>query len=135
MPTLAINTTYHILTAPELRALKLESNVIWPAVIAKRGDAIVGRLGTLDYEDMVVAGDLWIEKGITPRVALRLLEMYEIILQSLGIKEYMFSVALDEPKWKQVVDKAGVFTRVEEVEGFAWYRRDLNEWRRRCAGP
>lgn len=135
MPTLAINTTYHILTAPELRALELESNVIWPAVIAKRGDAIVGRLGTLDYEDMVVAGDLWIEKGITPRVALRLLEMYEIILQSLGIQEYLFSVAADNNKWKLIIDRAGMVDPIEKVEGFTWYRRNLSERRRRCAGP
>ena len=133
MQTLGINTTYHILTATELRALKLKSNVIWPAVIAKRGDAIVGRLGTLDYKDMVVAGDLWIEQGITSRVALRLLEMYEIILQSLGIEEYLFSVAVDANKWSQVVEKAGVFTWVEDVEGFTWYRRNFSERRRLSA--
>lgn len=133
MSTLGINTTYHILTATELRALKLKSNVIWPAVIAKRGEAIVGRLSTLDYKDMVVAGDLWIEQGIAPRVMLRLIEMYEVILQSLGITEYLFSVAADAHKWRHLVDKVGVFTRIEDVEGFTWYRRQLSErWRRRA---
>jgi len=126
-------TSYHLLTATELRALELEANLVWPTIVAKRDGIVIGRLGTLDYEDKVVAGDLWIEDGITPLVTLRLLEMYEVILQGLGITEYLFSIAADNHKWKRIIEKAGMVDLLEDVNGFAWYRRTISEQRRRRA--
>ena len=122
-----MSTIYRLLTGRELKEVAPDSDLVWPTIVAERDGTTVGRVGTLDYDQMVVAGNLWIAPGVTPRVALRLSQMYEIILQPLGLREYLFSVGVGDHLWKRAVERIGVCEHVEEVEGFTWYRRRIRE--------
>jgi hypothetical protein len=98
----------------------------WPVVIAEREDKIIGFMGTQDRKDMIVAGPLEISLKIKGFVAMRLIEAYDKLMRSFGVKEYLFSIdSKDNAKWLKQVHDTGFCTKMDDVEGESWYKREL----------
>jgi hypothetical protein len=57
-------------------------------------------------------------------VALRLVEAYDRVMQTAGLREYMFFVRLEDEEWLKQVSRAGMEPISGDGTAF-WFRRDL----------
>jgi hypothetical protein len=104
----------------------LTSILGWPVVIAEREDKIIGFFGTQDRKDVIVAGPMGISIKIKGFVAMRLVEAYDNLMRSFGVKEYLFSIdSKNNAKWLKQVHDTGFCTKMDDVEDESWYKREL----------
>lgn len=100
------------------------SHIGWPSFMAIRDNEIQGCIITQAREDAVVCGPIYSENGI---VAIRLLELYEAALVSMGIKEYLFSIAdVGTSKMLRLAQrKEAPLVDLGENDGQHWYKRRI----------
>ena len=105
---------------------ELDRHMGWPVVVAERKGKIIGFLGTQDRKEMVVAGPLEVAIKNKGFVVMRLIEAYDNLMRSLGMKEYWFSVdAKNNVKWESQVKDSGFCAKIEDVGEESWYKRQL----------
>jgi hypothetical protein len=105
---------------------ELDRRMGWPVVVAERKGKIIGFLGTQDRKEMVVAGPLEVAIKNKGFVVMRLIEAYDNLMRSLGMKEYWFSVdAKNNVKWEGQVKDSGFCAKIEDIGDESWYKRQL----------
>ena len=124
------STEYRLATSDDMvdiyEHFDITERIGWPVVVAVREDKVVGFLGTQDRTDTVAAGPLEINLENKAFVCLRLVEGYDRVMRSMGLKHYWFSVdETDAEKWLQQVQELGLYTKIDQTGDHAWYRRDL----------
>jgi hypothetical protein len=68
----------------------------WPTVTAWRDGTLIGVLSTNSKNGAIVAGPLGVRKGIDARVAINLIELYDVIMRAAGVTHYTFLTEGDE---------------------------------------
>lgn len=128
------DTDYHLAKNPrEYRRCRtllskegISQTLSYPTVFAERGGEVIGVLGTIPNNDMIVAGPLVIRtEGNTAILALRLIEAYELVLKSSGVKFYNFGIETTQETWISAAVRAGAVKRTE-VDGTVWFQKDVN---------
>ncbi len=124
-------TTYRIARPDDLAAILRRYTVTqplsWPTIVAYNGDEVVGFMSTHDDQSAVVAGPLESE---SPLITFRLIELYEAIMQGMGISEYLFYVENDKEPWIAQVKRVPGTETISQDERLTWFRRRLYGWRR-----
>lgn len=114
-----------------LRAWGSDEPLRFPTIYAERQGALMGVLGTTAHPQVICAGPLLIAPTIRRPifVAVRLLEVYESVLQRAGITAYTFGIAKEHPAWYRVACTMGAVPTTETPTEW-WLRRFLHgEWR------
>lgn len=101
-------------------------DLMFPTLIAYRGEDFVGSLGTRNRDDMVIAGPLYIAENIPHKghLASRLIDAYDRVMVRLGIVSYFFHVAAQNQAMMRSVERLQ-FARVDDDDEGIWYRREL----------
>ena len=73
----------------EQKGLEVNAVIGWPSIVALRGDEIVGVIATQFNRKMVICGPI---HSNSPKVAIKLLCLYEDYLTGVGVTCYWFSI-------------------------------------------
>lgn len=100
----------------------------WPTVIGKEDDEIVAVIGTTPNKNMIQAGPLVLKSDRDRRyTVLRLIEVYETLLQTLGISTYtIFVYDTDEKMMMLLLKLPATDVIAEEDDGVLFARRLKN---------
>jgi hypothetical protein len=132
----ARDTSYQLAYSPNdfsrchalLEGLHVErSRLAWPTVMALRGDVLIGCLSRIPSTQAVIAGPLAVTSTHPLLTTMRLVEAWEGVLWSAGIRSYHFGIQVPEHKaWLAIVEKLGLqpYDRSEQV---VWFKRILEE--------
>lgn len=96
----------------------------YPTVFAVRNGAIRGVITTATDQGCLQLCAL-VSEGEKLWTWLRLVEMYERLLQAAGVTCYFFPVPSGKPEWRAMVERAAEVVLIEDGDP-AWYRRNLN---------
>ena len=87
----------------------------FPTIFAKRLLTIVGVLGTLPRDDMILAGPLSVQaEGNKGFIALNLKIVYEAVLKKMGVKLYNFQA--EGERYIDYIRRLGDFVEVEQTD-------------------
>ncbi len=107
--------------------VKFFDTLTFPTIIATReeDEEIIGVLGTsVGTARGVLAEPLYIAIK-NPMVTLRIVQVYENIMERAGIKSFSFDVPKDAPKWLSSVRNSGAYEETGEREGYFEFKRLL----------
>lgn len=105
-----------------LSTFELTERLSHPTVFAEKDGEIIGFLSTHDNPRSVVAGPFVSKSQV---VAVRLGQIYEAILKTLGIGVFWFHVERDNHRYLNLLKKIGYEMIEEDKTGF-WFRRRLH---------
>lgn len=97
---------------------------LWPVIMAKRNNVLIGVMATQNRDELVVAGPLKVDLPNPAFVALRLIDYYDRVMAELGIKKYYLSVLKEDEKWNQSILKSGL-SICGDFDQYHWYVREL----------
>lgn len=106
-----------------LSAFELTERLASPTVFAEKDGKIIGFLSTHDNPRSVVAGPFVAKSSV---VALRLVQIYEAILNTLGVGVFWFHVERGNDYYLKIVERIGGYEMIEEDERGFWFRRRLH---------
>ena len=95
----------------------------WPTIVAERDGVVVGFLGTLKHDEVVLAGPLVIDLPSRMFVAMRLMEAYERLRRITGVMPILFVVKRDNARWLEHIQILGGI-RLFETPDDVVFRRD-----------
>lgn len=102
------------------------AQLAFPTVMAERDHAVVGFLSTDVRHGQIVAGPLIVqaEQAHPGLLVLRLVEAYEQVLRSAGVRGYVFHVEAANTAWTRILTKLSLEPYHDAPQGL-WYRRQL----------
>lgn len=106
--------------------------LVYPSVIAERDRVIIGLLGTtptnwsVPYNGVVLMGPLTIKRASQPVVvvALRLMQVYESLLEVAGVQGAVFIVDPQNIGWVRLLERRG-FSPYAHTDAGDWYIRRI----------
>lgn len=119
---------YRLCHALQRAAERPEVAFGYPTVLAVRGEALVGFLGTLKAKKAIVAGPLVVDPTLKRPVLtmLRLVEAYEEVLRASGVSSYVFGIDSDNLAWREIVHKRGYTPYAMNAQG-TWYIKKVSQ--------
>lgn len=126
-------TTYRLIGRKDYRAAHqfiasegfARSTLGFPTIVAEREGELIGLLGTVIKDNMILAGPLVI-KSDRPRsfTLVRLVEAYEAAMRHIGVKSYIFGS--DNPKLLEHLTELGLKPYAVE-NGVSFFVRKLSD--------
>lgn len=98
----------------------------FPTVLAWKDGELTGLLSTYIQKDLIVAGPLVLRSGQKRYWTLiRLIENYELVMRTVGVTSYIFSVEEDNQAWLDKIDDVFHLEPYATQDGRNFYVRKL----------
>ena len=96
----------------------------WPTIVAERDGVVVGFIGTLKDDNIVLTGPLIVDLPKARMfVAMRLIEAYEQLRRITGVMPILCAVRSDNKKWLEHIQVLGYVKMLETPEAVL-FRKD-----------
>jgi hypothetical protein len=100
-----------------------ESDLAFPTIMARQHGELVGAMGTLIQDDMIIAGPLVLNANRRrPMLAFRLMQAYETAMENIGIRSVILWTEQDGPLAAAIAKATeGRMSPYAVTEGRNWY--------------
>jgi hypothetical protein len=98
----------------------------FPTIIAERDEEVIGIISRRDEKFGIVAGPMVVAVDRPQFVLLKLADMFEKVLKTLGITTYMFAVDSLHEQWVDIINKTGMAELIDDKQDrYLWFKRTI----------